>query len=196
MSYQDTRWSGGVTPLQRCCRCILQLQPIRQPVQINKWVITGIRGRYEIICTRPTADTESLAEVNLSLAKEFRSVTETGHQTPGWATVNRGPWPGSQKMQRYKALKITQCGMVKRSSYRSTWQSVFFSLRLLCLSHTYAIYEPFREMKCENYIFIKKSVIVILPLCLFILHLFIMPLWCTTIREDFLFCWFCEIIIA
>ena len=49
-----------------------------------------------------------------------------------------------------------------------------------CLSHTYASYDTYREIKCESYIFIKKNVMVLLPPCLFIIYLFIMPVWYTT----------------
>ena len=67
----------------------------------------------------------------------------------------------------------------RRRSYRSIWQFVFVSLSLLpCLSHTYANFSPFWEIKCESYIFVKKNVMV--PPCLFIIHPFIMLVWYTT----------------
>ena len=40
----------------------------------------------------------------------------------------------------------------------------------LCLSHPYASYDPFREIKCESYIFIKKNVTAILLPCQLIIH--------------------------
>ena len=57
------------------------------------------------------------------------------------------------------------------------------SCRSQSLSHTYASCDPFRKIKCESYIFIKKSFMVILPPCLFIIHFFIMPLWYITFFE-------------
>ena len=64
----------------------------------------------------------------------------------------------SRCKRRRRALKITQCSMVKRS-YGSIWQSVFVSVRL-SLSHH-------RSFDCKKN---KESCIFITKCCSFFLH--------------------------
>ena len=139
---------------------------------------TIIRGRCEIICTRPTTDMGSLTGVTIHSGVLGLDRASHGDWLPGarWLLARK------QKSQRCKALKITLRGMVKRRirSYRSIWLSDFVSFRLtVFLTHTPAA-NLFEKLSVRIVFFIKKSVMVILTLCLFIIHLFIMPVWYTT----------------
>ena len=144
-----------------CSSCVNNVIDGRICVNRRKhvtWVTTGIRGHFEIIYTRPTADTGSLAGVSLKSRVLGRDTFNHGDWPPSARRGISSQWPlaGKQKKQRSKAMKITQCDMVKRRrNYWLIWQSVFVSLRLP-VSHTYASYDPFGEIKCECYIFIKK----------------------------------------
>ena len=118
---------------------------------------TGIRGRCEIIYTQPTADTGSLAGVSLQTGVLGLNTVCQGDRPPNAWWGNGPQWSlvGKQKRQRSKVLKITQ-RMFQRRSYRSIWQSVFFSLSL-SFSFTRTPVLILSRNRVERVIFYKEN---------------------------------------
>ena len=101
----------------------------------------------------------SLAEA--SLQSRVLAIDKVSHRDwpPGTRWGNGPQWPlaRKQKRQRCKALKITVC--YSQDKKKNLWVNIAVCFHFplsSSLPHTYTSYDPFREIKCDSYIFVIK----------------------------------------
>ena len=154
LTFDRARCSRFINYVIAGCTCVNEWKHIM-------WVITRICEHCEIIYTWLIADTESLAGVSLQSGVLGQDTVSYRDWLPSAQWSNSSLWSqaGKQQRQRCKGLKITQHGMAW--SREEVFIGQYSSLSLShCLSHTYTSYDPFQEIKCESYIFMKKSVMI------------------------------------